>query len=150
MIVKKLITEQDLHTEDLVVEQGKLRVNPARLRPLFQEATSNVTEYVLDVVPTGNVIQIAQDAHTNTRKMVSVNGLGVGVVSLDFTYRGTNNARTVAFRMPADAPLPAHTIATNTIAGAGLLWWNKGSREIVFHQVQNNQRVILNLIGLFI
>lgn len=144
----KYVTIEKLHDDDFVIEQGKLRINAKRIKPLLYTATRDVTDYVLDTAQDSSTIQIIQDANINSRKMVSINGLGLGIISLDFIYRGANGRRTVAFRMPEGAPLPTKTITTN--AGSGLLWWNAGSREIVFSQVQNGQRIVLNLVGLFV
>lgn len=142
----KLITEQDLHADDLEISGDKVRIKPERLKQLMQEKTAEVQDYILDIA-NPSAVQIINDANTNSRKMVSINGLGMGIISLDFICR-VNRARTVAFRMPEGAPLPTKTITTN--AGSGLLWWNAGSREIVFSQVENNQRIVLNLVGLFV
>ena len=147
--VVKYLTIENVHGDDFVVmADGKLKINEERAKLLLQAATRDTTDYILEVVPAATVVQIIQDANTNSRKMVSVNGLGLGIISLDFIFRGTTNARTVAFRMPEGAPLPTKTITTN--AGSGILWWNAGSRDIVFSQVQSGQRVVLNLTGVFV
>jgi len=138
--------QQDLHQEDFDVVNGNVRIKEERLKQLMQEKTAEVQDYVLEVV-NPNATQIIADANTDTRKMVSINGMGLGIISLDFICR-VNSNRTVAFRMPEGAPLPTKTISTN--AGSGLLWWNKGSREIVFSQVKSNERVVLNLVGMFV
>ncbi|WP_314343387.1 hypothetical protein [Haemophilus parahaemolyticus] len=141
-----IIQQQDLHQEDFDVVNGNVRIKEERLKQLIQEKTAEVQDYVLEVV-NPNATQIIADANTDTRKMVSINGMGLGIISLDFICR-VNSNRTVAFRMPEGAPLPTKTISTN--AGSGLLWWNKGSREIVFSQVKSNERVVLNLVGMFV
>lgn len=141
-----IIQQQDLHQEDFDVVNGNVRIKEERLKQLMQEKTAEVQDYVLEVV-NPNATQIIADANTDTRKMVSINGMGLGIISLDFICR-VNGNRTVAFRMPEGAPLPTKTITTN--AGSGLLWWNKGSREIVFSQVKSNERVVLNLVGMFV
>lgn len=141
-----IIQQQDLHQEDFDVVNGNVRIKEERLKQLIQEKTAEVQDYVLEVV-NPNATQIIADANTDTRKMVSINGMGLGIISLDFICR-VNSNRTVAFRMPEGAPLPTKTISTN--AGSGLLWWNKGSREIVFSQVRSNERVVLNLVGMFV
>lgn len=141
-----IIQQQDLHQEDFDVVNGNVRIKEERLKHLMQEKTAEVQDYVLEVV-NPNATQIIADANTDTRKMVSINGMGLGIISLDFICR-VNSNRTVAFRMPEGAPLPTKTISTN--AGSGLLWWNKGSREIVFSQVKSNERVVLNLVGMFV
>ena len=141
-----IIQQQDLHQEDFDVVNGNVRSKEERLKQLIQEKTAEVQDYVLEVV-NPNATQIIADANTDTRKMVSINGMGLGIISLDFICR-VNSNRTVAFRMPEGAPLPTKTISTN--AGSGLLWWNKGSREIVFSQVKSNERVVLNLVGMFV
>ncbi|WP_281773647.1 hypothetical protein [Haemophilus parahaemolyticus] len=141
-----IIQQQDLHQEDFDVVNGNVRIKEERLKQLMQEKTAEVQDYVLEVV-NPNATQIITDANTDTRKMVSINGMGLGIISLDFICR-VNSNRTVAFRMPEGAPLPTKTISTN--AGSGLLWWNKGSREIVFSQVKSNERVVLNLVGMFV
>ena len=141
-----IIQQQDLHQEDFDVVNGNVRIKEERLKQLIQEKTAEVQDYVLEVV-NPNATQIIADANTDTRKMVSINGMGLGLISLDFICR-VNSNRTVAFRMPEGAPLPTKTISTN--AGSGLLWWNKGSREIVFSQVKSNERVVLNLVGMFV
>ena len=141
-----IIQQQDLHQEDFDVVNGNVRIKEERLKQLMQEKTAEVQDYVLEVV-NPNATQIIADANTDTRKMVSINGMGLGIISLDFICR-VNSNRTVAFRMPEGAPLPTKTISTN--AGSGLLWWNKGSREIVFSQVKSNERVVLNLVGVFV
>nr|DAH05750.1 MAG TPA: hypothetical protein [Caudoviricetes sp.] len=141
-----IIQQQDLHQEDFDVVNGNVRIKEERLKQLMQEKTAEVQDYVLEVV-NPNATQIIADANTDTRKMVSINGMGLGIISLDFICR-VNSNRTVAFRMPEGAPLPTKTISTN--AGSGLLWWNKGSREIVFSQVKSNERVVLNLVGMFV
>ena len=140
------IQQQDLHQEDFDVVNGNVRIKEERLKQLIQEKTAEVQDYVLEVV-NPNATQIIADANTDTRKMVSINGMGLGIISLDFICR-VNSNRTVAFRMPEGAPLPTKTISTN--AGSGLLWWNKGSREIVFSQVKSNERVVLNLVGMYV
>ncbi|MEZ7766249.1 hypothetical protein O3795_02155 [Haemophilus parahaemolyticus] len=141
-----IIQQQDLHQEDFDVVNGNVRIKEERLKQLIQEKTAEVQDYVLEVV-NPNATQIIADANTDTRKMVSINGMGLGIISLDFICR-VNSNRTVAFRMPEGAPLPTKTISTS--AGSGLLWWNKGSREIVFSQVKSNERVVLNLVGMFV
>lgn len=141
-----IIQQQDLHQEDFDVVNGNVRIKEERLKQLMQEKTAEVQDYVLEVV-NPNATQIIADSNTDTRKMVSINGMGLGIISLDFICR-VNSNRTVAFRMPEGAPLPTKTISTN--AGSGLLWWNKGSREIVFSQVKSNERVVLNLVGMFV
>ncbi|WP_315569520.1 hypothetical protein [Haemophilus parahaemolyticus] len=141
-----IIQQQDLHQEDFDVVNGNVRIKEERLKQLMQEKTAEVQDYVLEVV-NPNATQIIADANTDTRKMVSINGMGLGIISLDFICR-VNSNRTVAFRMPEGAPLPTKTISTS--AGSGLLWWNKGSREIVFSQVKSNERVVLNLVGMFV
>ena len=141
-----IIQQQDLHQEDFDVVNGNVRIKEERLKQLIQEKTAEAQDYVLEVV-NPNATQIIADANTDTRKMVSINGMGLGIISLDFICR-VNSNRTVAFRMPEGAPLPTKTISTN--AGSGLLWWNKGSREIVFSQVKSNERVVLNLVGMFV
>lgn len=141
-----IIQQQDLHQEDFDVVNGNVRIKEERLKQLIQEKTAEVQDYILEVV-NPNATQIIADANTDTRKMVSINGMGLGIISLDFICR-VNSNRTVAFRMPEGAPLPTKTISTN--AGSGLLWWNKGSREIVFSQVKSNERVVLNLVGMFV
>lgn len=141
-----IIQQQDLHQEDFDVVNGNVQIKEERLKQLIQEKTAEVQDYVLEVV-NPNATQIIADANTDTRKMVSINGMGIGIISLDFICR-VNSNRTVAFRMPEGAPLPTKTISTN--AGSGLLWWNKGSREIVFSQVKSNERVVLNLVGMFV
>lgn len=141
-----IIQQQDLHQEDFDVVNGNVRIKEERLKQLIQEKTAEVQDYVLEVV-NPNATQIIADANTDTRKMVSINGMGLGIISLDFICR-VNSNRTVACRMPEGAPLPTKTISTN--AGSGLLWWNKGSREIVFSQVKSNERVVLNLVGMFV
>lgn len=141
-----IIQQQDLHQEDFDVVNGNVRIKEERLKQLMREKAAEVQDYVLEVV-NPNATQIIADANTDTRKMVSINGMGLGIISLDFICR-VNSNRTVAFRMPEGAPLPTKTITTN--AGSGLLWWNKGSREIVFSQVKSNERVVLNLVGMFV
>lgn len=141
-----IIQQQDLHQEDFDVVNSNVRIKEERLKQLIQEKTAEVQDYVLEVV-NPNATQIIADANTDTRKMVSINGMGLGIISLDFICR-VNSNRTVAFRMPEGAPLPTKTISTS--AGSGLLWWNKGSREIVFSQVKSNERVVLNLVGMFV
>ena len=141
-----IIQQQDLHQEDFDVVNGNVRIKEERLKQLMQEKTAEVQDYVLEVV-NPNATQIIADANTDTRKMVSINGMGLGIISLDFICR-VNSNRTVAFRMPEGAPLPTKTISTSE--GSGLLWWNKGSREIVFSQVKSNERVVLNLVGMFV
>lgn len=141
-----IIQQQDLHQEDFDVVNGNVRIKEERLKQLMQEKTAEVQDYVLEVV-NPNATQIIADANTDTRKMVSINGMGLGIISLDFICR-VNSNRTVAFRMPEGVPLPTKTISTS--AGSGLLWWNKGSREIVFSQVKSNERVVLNLVGMFV
>ena len=90
-----------------------------------------------------------QDTKTKYRKLVAING--AGMVALDFICR-SNRGRVVAFRMPEGAPLPTRSITTN--AGSGILWWDAGTRDIIFTQIENNQRIVLycivlNLSGFF-
>lgn len=146
MAIKTALLPSDAHIDDFVLEGKKLRLKPERLQELIQAKTAEVKQYVLEVV-NPSATQIIQDANTDTRKMVAITGTGIGIISLDFICR-VNGTRTVAFRMPENAPLPTRTITTN--AGSGLLWWNKGTREIVFSQVKTNERVVLNLTGLFV
>lgn len=141
----KFIANTDIHPEDLIIKDNKLRINPTKLESLIAEKGKESKQYILEVL-NPSATQIIQDANTNGRKMVIVNGMGVGIVSLDFICR-INNTRTVAFRMPEGAPLPTQNLTVN--AGSGLLWWNAGSRDIIFSQIQNNQRIVLNIVGMF-
>ena len=102
-------------------------------------------KYELEVVSPGQV-QIVQDTKTKYRKLVAINGAGAGMVALYFICR-SNRGRVVAFRMTEGAPLPTRSITTN--AGSGILWWDAGTRDIIFTQIENNQRIVLNLSGFF-
>lgn len=146
MKIKKVITTKDIHTNDLEIVDNKLRLKPTRLAEIVKTKAKELSPYILDVVAPSGSVFIVTDSNTNARKMVTLNGLGVGIVNLDFTCK-VNRTRTVAFRMPAGAPLPMQTISAK--AGSGVLWWNKGSRDIIFVDVLLNERVLLNLVGFF-
>ena len=146
--VVKYLTIENVHGDDFEVVGGKLKIKADRIKPIIQAASRDITEYILEQAQPETTVQVIADANTKYLKMVAINGLGLGIISIDFIYRGRDGARTVAFRMPEGAPLPTKSITTN--AGSGMLWWNAGSREIVFSQVTNGQRVVLNLVGMFV
>lgn len=140
----KLVTSNDF-SELFTLENNVVDIKRDKLLQLVKDVASEVKEYELEVVSPGQV-QIVQDTKTKYRKLVAINGAGAGMIALDFICR-SNRGRVVAFRMPEGAPLPTRSITTN--AGGGILWWDAGSREIIFSQIENNTRVVLNLSGFF-
>lgn len=140
----KLVTDKDFSSL-FSLDNGTVDIAQTRLKELIREVASEVKEYELEVVSPGQV-QIVQDTKTKYRKLVAINGAGAGMVALDFICR-SNRGRVVAFRMPEGAPLPTRSITTN--AGGGILWWDAGTRDIIFTQIENNTRVVLNLSGFF-
>lgn len=146
MKIKKIITAKDVHDDDFAIIENKLRLRQDRLAEIVKAKAKELSPYILDVVAPSGSVFIVTDGNTNARKMVTINGVGVGIINLDFTCK-VNRTRTVAFRMPAGAPRPAQTISAK--AGSGVLWWNKGSRDIIFVDVLFNERVLLNLVGFF-
>lgn len=140
----KLVTSNDF-SELFTLENNVVDVKRDKLLQMVKDVASEVKEYELEVVSPGQV-QIVQDTKTKYRKLVAINGAGAGMVALDFIYR-SNRGRVVAFRMPEGAPLPTRSITTN--AGSGILWWDAGTRDIIFTQIENNQRIVLNLSGFF-
>ena len=87
------------------------------------------------------------------RCYVQVDNLtGLGLIHMDFTYRGNFTNDEKLFTWPADAPAPAGLIETQLIPGqAGQIYATVGDRSVKSWDVplQEGRRVIVNLVGFF-
>jgi len=87
------------------------------------------------------------------RCYVQVDNLtGLGLIHMDFTYRGNFTNDEKLFTWPADAPAPAGLIETQLIPGqAGQIYATVGDRSVKSWDVplQEGRHVIVNLVGFF-
>ena len=87
------------------------------------------------------------------RCYVQVDNLtGLGLIHMDFTYRGNFTNDEKLFTWPADAPAPAGLIETQLIPGqAGQIYATVGDRSVKSWAVplQEGRHVIVNLVGFF-
>ena len=87
------------------------------------------------------------------RCYVQVDNLtGLGLIHMDFTYRGNFKNDEKLFTWPADAPAPAGLIETQLIPGqAGQIYATVGDRSVKSWDIplQEGRHVIVNLVGFF-
>ena len=87
------------------------------------------------------------------RCYVQVDNLtGLGLIHMDFTYRGNFANDEKLFTWPADAPAPAGLIETQLIPGqAGQIYATVGDRSVKSWEIplQEGRHVIVNLVGFF-
>jgi putative collagen and fibronectin-binding collagen-like cell surface-anchored protein fneE len=87
------------------------------------------------------------------RCYVQVDNLtGLGLIHMDFTYRGNFTNDEKLFTWPAEAPAPAGLIETQLIPGqAGQIYATVGDRSVKSWDVplQEGRHVIVNLVGFF-
>ena len=87
------------------------------------------------------------------RCYVQVDNLtGLGLIHMDFTYRGNFTNDEKLFTWPADAPAPAGLIETQLIPGqAGQIYATVGDRSVKSWDIplQEGRHVIVNLVGFF-
>jgi len=139
---------------------------PARTRsPQGDDVFIQVNNYLSSTRPgqgpvqTGSKTWNLTHATTKTtsngaeRCYVQVDNLtGLGVIHMDFTYRGNFSNDEKLFTWPADAPAPAGLIETQLIPGqAGQIYATVGDRSVKSWDVplQEGRHVIVNLVGFF-
>ena len=139
---------------------------PARTRsPQGDDVFIQVNNYLSSTRPgqgpvqTGSKTWNLTHATTKTtsngaeRCYVQVDNLtGLGLIHMDFTYRGNFTNDEKLFTWPADAPAPAGLIETQLIPGqAGQIYATVGDRSVKSWDVplQEGRHVIVNLVGFF-
>lgn len=77
---------------------------------------------------------------------------GIGVIHMDFTYKGNFTNDEKLFTWPDDAPAPANLLETQLIPGqAGQIYATQGDRSVKSWDIplQEGRHVVVNLIGFF-
>lgn len=126
------ITVRDnFHSDDFEFVQAEKKI---RLKP------KEIESYVL----TQTNIARVNASKSEERRKLQVKG-GFGLIHLDFTPTATTGK---LFDLPANSPTPTSLIENQTFSG-GVIWIDKGSRQIHSSGLQANSRVVLDLVGFF-
>lgn len=134
--MKKVITSEDLHSEDFTITQdGKLRTNKDRVR----------LSYTLNM-QTQNGANVWSNSNAAERSNLTVQD-GFGRIHLDFKTTGTNQHRVAT--LPANAPTPFKLIEQQLYDGT-TVWIDRNSRDIyVAAGATANRRYIVDMVGFF-
>lgn len=130
-MVVKVITPNDLHTDDFAVQNGKVVAVVTR-----QNFTGT---WARGVAPWNNGPLEAQ------RRSVTIQD-GFGIVHIDF--KRTRDTSGLVCTLPSACPTPAKLIEAQTWDG-GSVWLDAGSREVYGSGLTTNRRYVVDLLGFF-
>lgn len=130
-MVVKVITPNDLHTDDFAVQNGKVVVVVTR-----QNFTG---AWARGVAPWNNDPLEAQ------RRAVTIQD-GLGIVHIDF--KRTSGTSGLVLTLPDSCPTPSKLIEVQTWDG-GSVWLDANSRQVYCNGLTANRRYIVDLLGFF-
>ena len=136
MAIKKLITEENLHTDDFEVKDGKVRTRKlANTYPLsYATGKDRITAWS------------PADYNNNERHKLRVAN-GFGKIHLDFkAVTDINNG--AIFKLPDNAPKNLDLIETQTHDGS-FIWLSPGSKTVYANGLKAGTRYIVDIIGFF-
>ena len=130
-MVVKVITPNDLHTDDFAVQNGKVVAVVTR---------RNFTgTWARNVQPWSNGPLEAQ------RRSITIQD-GLGVVHIDF--KRTSGTSGAIMTLPSNCPTPTQLIEVQTWDG-GSVWLDANNREVQSSGLTANRRYIVDLLGFF-
>lgn len=130
-MVVKVITPNDLHTDDFAVRNGKVVAVVTR-----QNFTGT---WASGVSPWNNGPLEAQ------RRAITIQD-GLGIVHIDF--KRTSGTGGLILTLPANCPTPSKLIEAQTWDG-GSVWLDANSREVQSSGLTANRRYVVDLLGFF-
>lgn len=130
-MVVKVITPNDLHTDDFAVQNGKVVAVVTR-RNFTGTWATNVKPWINDPLE-------AQ------RRSVTIQD-GLGIVHIDF--KRTSGKSGAIMTLPNNCPAPAKLIEVQTRDG-GTVWLAANSRTVYSQGLTANRRYIVDLFGFF-
>lgn len=130
-MVVKVITPNDLHTDDFAVQNGKVVAVVTR---------QNFTGTLARGVSPGDAGPLEDQ-----RRAVTIQN-GLGVVHIDF--KRTSGTRGLVLTLPDSCPTPSKLIEVQTWDG-GSVWLDANSREVQSRGLTANRRYVVDLLGFF-
>lgn len=135
MAIKKLITEENLHTDYFEINNGKVRTRKL--------ANTYTLSYAIgkDRITTWNPV----DYNNNERhKLRVVNGFG----KIHLDLKAVTNVDGAIFKLPDNAPNNLDLIEVQTHDGSSI-WLNAGNKVIYASGLKANSRYIVDIMGFF-
>lgn len=130
-MVVKVITPNDLHTDDFAVRNGKVVAVVTR---------RNFTgTWARGVAPWNN------GPLEDQRRAITIQD-GLGIVHIDF--KRTSGTGGLILTLPANCPTPSKLIEAQTWDG-GSVWLDANSREVQSMGLTANRRYVVDLLGFF-
>lgn len=133
----KVVQDLDLHDEDFIVENNKVRTRKI------------VKSYKLDFAAGKDTITTnhPNDYDSQNRRQLTVLD-GMGKIHLDFKMVKGIGPRQALFKLPPDAPKNLELIETQLWDGTSV-WVDAGSPWVMGNGLKASQRYIVDLIGFF-
>ena len=133
----KVVQDLDLHDEDFIVENNKVRTRKI------------VKSYKLDFAAGKDTITTnhPNDYDSQNRRQLTVLD-GMGKIHLDFKMVKGIGPRQALFKLPANAPKNLELIETQLWDGTSV-WVDAGSPWVMGNSLKAGQRYIVDLIGFF-
>lgn len=141
------------NSPQLVIKNGRLEIsggNSVALSELSSISTHR-TEYVLNRLMTTNDFIMGDSGgyeNQTKRRLLTVNGLGLGIIHLDFTPKLDFNRITTLFTLPNDAPTPLSLLEVQVHDG-NTIWIEGNGRQIKVKKLAAKTRYIVDIIGFF-
>lgn len=135
MTVKKLIAETDLHTDDFIINNNKVRTRKLSNTYPMLYATGK------DRITT----MYEQEYNSDKRHYLRVMN-GFGKIHLDF--KAVTDVDGAIFRLPDNAPNNLDLIEIQTHDG-GYIWLEANNKVINASGLKANTRYVVDIIGFF-
>lgn len=133
----KVVQDLDLHDEDFIVENNKVRTRKIVKSYKLDFAVGK------DIVTTNNPV----DYDKQERRQLTVME-GMGKIHIDIKMVKTIGPRQMLLKLPPDAPKNLELIETQLWDGTSV-WVDKGSPWVMGNGLKAGQRYIFDLIGFF-
>lgn len=133
----KVVQDLDLHDEDFIVENNKVRTRKVVKSYKLDFAVGK------DIVTSNNPIDYEQQGR---RQLTVLDGMGK--IHLDFKIVKNTGPRQMLFKLPPDAPKNLELIETQLWDGTSV-WVDAGSPWVMGNSLKAGQRYIVDLIGFF-
>lgn len=130
-MVVKVITPNDLHTDDFAVQNGKVVAVVTR-QNFTGTWASGVSPWV-------------NDALEAQRRAITIQD-GLGIVHIDF--KRTTGTGGLILTLPPSCPTPSKFIEAQTFDG-GSVWLAANGREVQSKGLTANRRYVVDLLGFF-
>ena len=133
----KVVQDLDLHDEDFIVENNKIRTRKVAKSYKLDFAVGT------DIITTNH----PADYDKQARRQLTVLD-GMGKIHLDFKMVKGIGPRQALFKLPPDAPKNLELIETQLWDGTSV-WVDAGSPWVMGNSLKSGQRYIVDLIGFF-